>query len=80
MLLNIRIIDTENQNSEIIEKRLVESDRDLQLLFNNGEEFVTNIRVEHENRQQKQKIKEKYCDNGSIIVCKFCLFNNYIYT
>lgn len=67
-LIKTRIVETENLNTDIIEKRLVESDRDLQLLFKNGEELATNIRVEHENRQQIQNIKEKCCDNGIVLV------------
>lgn len=49
-----------------LDKRLEDNDRALELAFNNGLEFITNIQAANEKRLMKQTINETAHNEGKV--------------
>lgn len=62
-----RLIEKHRENKLVLDKRLEDNDRALDLAFSNGMEFITNIRAANDMRLAKRSVNETAFDEGNDI-------------
>ena len=73
-------MDEENPLKTKLETCLEDNDKKLQLLFTNGTELITNIKVAHELRETERRFKEQnYCEgwHNKCLIFFFFLYRNW---